>query len=45
MGCAPNVEGVKRDTGVEEAFLGGPERLGKDPERLREEGKGRRVEK
>ena len=38
-------EGVERDTCVDEAFWGGPEHLGAEPERRKEEGEGRRVEK
>jgi len=33
-GCDPRVKGDERETGVEEAFWGGPERVGKEPERL-----------
>jgi len=44
-GCAPRVEGDERETGVEEAYCGGPERVGKEPERLKGQGEGRRVEK
>ena len=32
-GCAPSVEGIARDTSVEEAIWDWPEGLGKDPDR------------
>jgi len=41
-GCAP---GVKRDTGVEEAFRCGPECVLEEPERIKEKEEGKRVEK
>jgi len=44
-GCAPRVEDEERATGIENAYWGGTERVGKEPERLREEGEGRRVQK
>jgi len=44
-GCASRVECDEHETGVEEDCWGGPERVGKEPERLREEGEGRRIEK
>jgi len=43
--CAPRVEGDEREMEVEKACCGGPEHVGTEPERLREEGERRRVEK